>query len=572
MEFYINDLQVEPVNAKDFTVKLDWTESVETELEVETDRLVFVTEAMDAILLHLATLGPFEGIPFGIKIGKPGKLFDFYLDLSDNLILNDKSIECSVKKRKGKDKYIEDSDSTTFELLKKEGYITNADIQQTPYVIIRDDQLLTLLVLGLTTYSLVKAVIEQIRSTADAVSDLIALAIPDPAPPSVVIKISAYVKYALKLLFELAYTLALLLAIKNMVEQIVELVFPKLRYLKYMKVKKLMQAGCDKFGFNFQSSVLDQYFGLAVLPIPREQRQKSIDEYLQSSIPDAFNLGYPTESDTIPIHGQLRQAMESYLNVETRVVGNTVYMEDNSYWISQANLTIANNLNLQSIRENSWTLDTSQVNKRYSLAFSQDPMDTNTYDRIKGKAIEKQTEPVQVVNADLVSIPNAERRSIPFSLGARKGDLNWVEKQVKKIAHACDALTGSSFEAKVNNRKGVLRISQQFFGTTKLLWIVGDRQPENYLSVIGAPAVYNARHISTQAKFKTYRRKSETAVQFTEDNFQSVLNNKFVNLEGSEVIELKTLSYTPRRVDANVTYRVHSNDGFNTKTITVYED
>lgn len=570
MEFYINDLRCEPKNAEEFTISLDWTDSAEVDLQVTTDRLVFVTEARDEILKHLATYGCFEGIPFGVKIGS--QLFDFYLDLSDNLTLKDTTIECTVKKRKGKDKYIKESDSTTFELLKSQGWITNADIQQTPYVIIKDDQLLTLIVLGFTTYTLIKALIEQIRQTADAVSDLVALAIPDPAPPTVVIKVSAYVKYALKVLFELAYTIALLLAVKNMVEQIVELIFPKLRYLKYMKVKKLLQAGCAKFGYNFQSSVLDQYYGLAVLPIPRETRTKSWDEYFQSSIPDAFNKGYPTESDTTPTHGQLRQFVEAYLNVSTIVIGNTVYMEDDSYFANLANLTVANNFNLQSIRENSWTIDTSQANKRYSISFSQDPMDTNTYDRIQGKAIELNTEPVNSANPYLVSIPNADIRFLPFSLAARKGDLNWIEKQVKKVAKACDTLTGSNFESKVNNRKGVIRISQQFFGTTKLLWIVGDRQPENYLSIIGAPAVYNARHTGNQTKNKVYRRKSETGVQLTEENFTTALNNKFVNLENYGVIELEKLTYTPRQVTGTITYKVPSNDGFNTKTVQVYAD
>jgi hypothetical protein len=571
MEFHFQGLQFEPTNANEFTVEIDWTQENERVLEVATDRLVFVMEARDYILNHLANIGAFEGIPLGIKIGT--QLFNFFVDLSDNLILNDTTIEATIKKRKGKDKYIDDSDSTTFALLKSQGFISDSDMINTPLIVVKDDQLITLIVLGLTSFTFLKATFEQIRKTADLAKDLVMGAIPDPVlPAGVVIKVSFWVGYALKVLFELAYTIALFLALKNLVEQIVELIFPKLRYLKCMKVKKLMEAGCAKFGYSFQSTILDQYYGLAVLPIPRETRTKTFWDFLQSSIPEAFNLGYPTESDTIETHGKLRQAMESYLNVGSVVMNDTVFMEDETYWQNQANTIIASNLNLQSIRENSWTLDTSGVNKRYSLAFSQDPMDLNSYDRVVGKAIEVQTEPIQVVNADLVSIPNAERRSIPFALGARKGELNWIEKQVKKVAQACDALTGSNFVAKVDNRKGVLQISQQFFGTTKLLWIVGDRQPDGYLDIIGAPSVYNDRHITTQSTYQTFRKKAENATQFTETNFQQVLNNKYVLLESGETVELLTLSYTPRAVTANITYRIKSNDAFNTKTITVYED
>lgn len=573
VKFFLNGTEFVPKDARDFAIKLDFTKSETTLLEVSTDRMRFELEAMDIVRNHLATLGPFEGIPLGIQIG--GTMFDFYVDLSNQsspALDAQTFIEASIRKRKGKDDFMRNAENTTFELLKRNGIILDSDILQTPYVIVKDDQPLTLIVLGISTYTIIKATIEQLRQTADAVAFLIKLVIPDFAGIVPVIKISEVVYYGLKVIFELAYTIALFLAIKNLIEQIVELVFPKIRYLGYMKIKRLLERVCQDQGYSFQSTVLDQYFGLSLLPAPRETRQAKWWQIDQSSLVQGFNKGYPTESDPTPTGGSLIKLISDMLNLEGRLIGNTFYMEDETYWQNQASLVVANNFNLQAENEDQVEIDTSQVFKRSSIVYARDVMDINTFDNIKGGAVEHQTDPVNVVNPDIVSITGSDLLRIPYSLATRKDELNFVEKIVNKIAQACDALTGSNLTSKVQNRIGVMQVSQQFFQNGKIMWIVGDRQPANYLDFISAQRIYLDRHVSLQVKNNMHRLKSNMPLQFTSSNLLQLLTNNYVPLETGEVVEFLTVDYIPERTQATVTYRYKTNDGFNTQTILVYED
>lgn len=570
MQFFIDGVEFKPQNADSFAIKLDFTKSETTLLEVSTDRMRFELEAYNIIFNHLATIGPFEGIPLDLIVNST--TFNFFVDLEDNLIEGTTFYEGTVKYRNGKDKFNTDAQYVTFERLRSDGIITDSDISETPYVIVKDDQALTLIVLGITTYSLVKAAVEQIRQTADAIAYLVKLAIPDLAGIVPVIKISEFVYYALKVIFELAYTIALFLAIKNMINQIMEIVFPKLRHLKYMKVKRLLECGCQKLGYTFQSTLLDQYFGLSLLPAPHETRQKNIWEYIQNTLTTAFNKGYPTESDSTPTLLGLFKFLEAYLNAETRVINGVVYLEDESYWYGQAAITIANNFNLQAENEDTTIIDTSTAFKRTFLSYARDVMDSNTFDNIHGSAIEKQTDPINVINADLVSIKGLNDGNIPFSLATRKNDFTAVEKVVKTLAHICDALVGSNLESKVNNRIGAMVVSNQFFANSKLMWIVGDRQPANYLDYIGTPALYLARHKQLEVSNYMFRRKENKPVQLTESGFLQLMSNNYAPLETGETVEMLIVDYIPGHVEATASYRYKSNDGFNTKTVDVYAD
>lgn len=574
----VKDLECLPENPEEFTVSINFVggedpQSNEPMLEISTNTLRFNTEVRDLVLTHRAIYGVMEGIPLTVVIGNTN--FDFYIDLKDSLIIGQTFVECSIKKRKGKDTFMRKANATTFELLRVKGFLPDSDIFQTPYVIIKDDQGLALLFLSITTYNIVKALIEQIRSTADAASDLIKLAIPDLAGPVPVIKFSEIAKYAMKLVFEIAYTVALIIALKALIEEILEIIYPKQRYLKYMKYKQLIQAFCNFQGVTFQSSVLDYYYGLSFLPAPHETRNKNIWEYLQSSLTESFNKGYPTDQDGIKTAGEAIQFIEAVLNLKGRVINNTFYLERESFYQDQAILTIASNFNLQDKNEDQITLDLSKMFKRKAIVYARDSMETNTFDNIKGGAYEVQTDPVLVENPDLVEITGSDIIRMPCSLATRKKDLSVVEKSAQKVAQAIDSIAGSNFAAKIQNRIGIMVVSQQFFQNSKLMWIVGDRQPANYLDFIGAKPLYVNNHSMDEVKNSMFTVKSGMPIAFTGTMLENLLLNlsaNYVPLETGEIAELLTLEFKPWRYEAVVDYRLPSNDGVNTKTIEVYED
>jgi hypothetical protein len=84
----------------------------------------------------------------------------------------------------------------------------------------------------------------------------------------------------------------------------------------------------------------------------------------------------------------------------------------------------------------------------------------------------------------MICIKGLNDRSINFAQGTRKTKLNWLEKRVRDLFKLVDKIANTSYSSQINNRVGVLTISNQFYGVTKLLYTINGRQPENYLNYV----------------------------------------------------------------------------------------
>lgn len=567
---FINDVEGYPLDREALTFSVDFVGNDENNdgIQVSTSRLRFANEMRDEILRSVDQLGYFEGIPVYIIIDSV--TFEFFIDVQDNFKRTETYVECSIKKRYGLDTFKRNASSTTFELLNFKGLITSADMIEVPYLIIRDDQPLTLLLLSITTYNVTKALIEQVMETAKSISKLTALLAPDFNAGGPVIKLGAIIEQALRVLFMIAYTIALIIALKALIEQICEIIFPKLRYLKAMKLKRLIEIGCQYLGYTLKSSLLDAEFGLTFLPVPHQSRQKNIWEYLQSSLPESFNKGYPTDLDAFQTVQGAIEFVEAFFHVKSRPIGNVLYIEEEEYFQNLAATTIANNFNNQSENENEYSFDFSRITKRGGFVYARDVMDLNTFDKIKGGGYEVTTEAVNFQNKDLSNIKGENIVNLNVSLGARKNDYTFQEKQVLKLAKIFDKITNSNTSGKfANNRLGVLVVSQQFFANSKLLWLVGNKQPSNFTDFLGAGKVYNKYHSKYLLQIGMLR--LQMPIQFTGEMLLQILNNNYVPLETGGVPEILGLDYTPWTATAVVDERINI-IATNLKILPVYED
>ena len=454
---FINGTEIRPENASEIGFKADWSGNPK-EAEITVDKLILVTDAYTLVMEHIFN-GPglFEGIPYRVEVDGLG--IDYYIDLTDAPVFNDSSMQVSLKKRKAVDKFIQDANGLSFELLNKK---VNLSYIQVPYIIVKDNQLELGLMLSLTIYSLTQELISGIKMLQDTIDAGITAFIPNVGvPPSM--NTGAIVLFALKIIAQVIYIVAIIIALIKLVTQLLELIFPPVRYFRANTIKFLIEQGCNYLGYSLSSTKLDQYDKATLIPVPLQKTNKSIFGFDINLNTQSYTKGYPTASDSTPSLGSLIDAVNIWLNCTLRTIGTTVYIENDLYWYTQNGVNIQNTMNIQDKRENSYTYNFGDMWKRCYLHYLTDVADTHTYDNFTATDCEYSTEPLTIVNPDLVTIHGLQDINVPFALGDRKDKLNFIEKIASGMAETADKLINffggsSNLQGKIKGRVGLLQI------------------------------------------------------------------------------------------------------------------
>lgn len=567
---FINGVEIRPKNADSIGFKLDWSGNPK-EAELTVDRIVLVNKAYSIVKEHIDNgAGMFEGIPYAVSID--GFEVQYYIDLTENAVFTTNSVEVTIRRRKAVDYFFSQANALSFESLNAKlpnGLLNNFNV---PYVIIKDNQVELLIMLSLSTYSLTKALIEGIQELSKAIADITEASIPVGIPPAP--NVGAIISASLKASARLIYVIALIVTLINLIQQIMELIFPKVRYFLASKVKELLSQGCQYLGYQFESTLLDGLSGLTLLPVPMKDDNPSIFETLLGIQSQPFTKGYPTALDTTPTVGSLFKAVESALNAKTRILqGNIVKTEIRTFWYNLNGVIIHRTMSLQDKRENSWTYNFGDAWKRYFIHYQIDSTDKHTLDKIKSSDAEYSTEPVSIVNADLVNIKGLAEVNIPFSLGIRKDKLTFVESTALTLAEFADSVVNffggsSNLAGLINGRIGVLQISQQQFMISKLLYTVNGRQPTNYLNLIGADAFYINYHQINQVK-ENFKRFETERIKFDGQSFLNLIDNNVVTDQFGNQLELETFKWINGAKEAEIESFEYSDKASNTLTILI---
>lgn len=570
---YINSTEIRPDNADTIGFKFDWTGDIlEAELNVESIKLS--NKGKQLVLDHIDNLGIYEGIPYTVKVSNPRTgntiTLEYFIDLTNTPEISgagDASIEVKIQRRKAIDFFIKNANALSFELINKRSTIPTINI---PYIIVPENRGEIIIMLLIMELSLFKALIDALDMLQAATAGLIAAVANAIANPLDIANILRIAFAVIVLIIAIAYVVLIVIAIINAMSQLVKTVFPPIRQFKGAFFKTLFQKGCAHLGHTFSSQLINELAGLTHLPVPMRSTANSMWNTI-FGIENGLNVkGYPTAKDTTPTLGTLFDAVELMLNAKLRIIGNVVHLERRDFWANNAGVTIKNTLNIQSTRENKWTYNLGETWKRYFLHYQTDQSDIHTLDNVKGLDVEYSTEPVTVVNADLVNISGNPPLSIPFAHGTRKNKLNNVEELVKKLAKFADDLINdlggsSNMVGLINARIGVIQISEQYFTVSKVLYTAGGRQPTNYLNIIGAKPIYLKYHSINQVR-ENFKRIYNATIPFSTDNFETFLDSNYVNdTDGSE-LEVLTMEWINESKTADLEYAVLSDEGFNTKT------
>ena len=554
MKHYLNGVPVSPRNVLEIGLNTDYTGNPNM-LQIDADTVILPREAREIILNHISTQGVFEGIPYTI-VTDSGITLEYYVDLAEGTTYRDFEIEVKIKKRKAYDNFFENADGLSFELMNSKGVVFPfVDI---PYLIIADNQLELGVTLSLATYVMTKEAIQATKDLVTATRDLIEATTPNiglPPAPS----LGEIISLSLALAAQLAYTLSVYTALYKLAQDLFELLFPIVRYNKGCTIKNLIQKGCEYLGYTLDSTLLDEWDKLTLMPVPLVKGKKGIFNFLKNDLAFSFTKGYPTAQDTVSTLGELIKAVELWFNARTKVYNGVVQIERRDYWKNISTNAILPALNIQDKRQGEYTLNTIEAWKRSYIHYQVDYSDINTIDFFDPTDAEYSTEPLSVINSDLVTIKGLNDINIPFALGIRKSRLSWIEEIAKAFFVLIDGVTGifgggTNYVAKIKNRIGVTQLSQQYFGVTKVLYATNGRQPENYVDKIKASNIYRNYHNIDEININGYKIYSDVPIRLKSDEFVSLLDNNFAYINGV-LCEILTIRYIDELSQAIISYK-----------------
>lgn len=558
MRHFINNIPITPRNILEIGLSTNNIGNPEL-LQIDTDTIILPREGKDLILNHVATQGVFEGIPYKIEL-ETGLKLEYYIDLTEGTIYRDFEIEVKIKKRKGYDNFLENSQGLSFELMNSKG--VNFNFIDIPYLIIPENQVEIGLTLAIATYVMTKEAITATRDLVKATTDLIEAVTPNigvvPAPP-----LGEIISLSIGLIGKLAYTLAVYVALIKLLRQMLELIFPKVRYYKGATIKELIEKGCLYLGYTLNSTLLNSMDKLTLMPVPLSKQKKGIFDYLQNDLNFSFTKGYPTAQDTVSTLGELIASVELWFNARTRVNNGVVEIERRDYWQNITTNTTVPALNIQDKRQNAFILNTEEAWKRTYIHYQVDYSDTHTLDFFDPTDAEYSTEPTNVINSDLVSIKGFNDINIPFALGVRKNQLNWIENFAKNFFKVADIITGTfgagtTLTAQITNRIGVTQISQQFYSVTKVLYGTNGKQDANYVNEIKASKIYDDYHQINEITNNSFKIYSDVPLRMKSTEFVSLINNNFAYING-KLCEILTINFVDEQSKATISYKEPDN-------------
>ena len=567
---FINGEPIRPENANEIGFKIDWTGDPE-EAELTVDRLILSGKAKSLVKASYDQFGITRDIPYTIQVGTI--TLEYVIKVQEDPLLSDAGdsrIEVNIIRNRGIGWFKPRANNLSFLAVNKTNPISVFDV---PYLIVKDNQLEMLILLGISVYTLTKALIEGIRELITLVTaPTVQASVPNVGvPPSM--DLGDIIALVLKIVAQALYLAAIILALIDLTKQIIELLFPPIRNFKASKWKELMTKGCANLGFTFESTLLDTIPGLTVLPIPLGEANNSIFTNPFSTETGFYTLGYPTEKDSsIDTLGKLIDVGKKLFNADFRVSNGVVRFERRDYWQLTAGLQIKNTLTLQDELENRYELNHEEWWKRYVISYQTDGTDTHTLDKVANLTVELGTEILNSSPLD-AEIGGTVDIRLPFSFATRKKELTFVEKEAIPFAKLADDVVQffggtSNLVAKIQGRIGVTQISQQYFLNPKLMYTVSGKQPPNYLEIIGAPKLWDNYHVINNVR-DNIKRIYDNQIPISTFNFESVIDNNYVYDQNGNLLELLVFDWINENKVAETRFAIPSNEADNTQTIRI---
>jgi len=567
MRHLLNGIEVSPRNRDSIGVVSDFTGDPDV-LSLNVDSVILPREANQYIKTWIQNNGLFIGIPYTVEMDGNISL-DYYIDLSDSSakpIIRQHEIEVKLKRRNGSDDFWEKARGTSFDLMVKDDPFY-FDEKRVGYIVVRDDAAMMALQLSTTIFIMTVQLYNAIKDFADRTAE------------TTTTPLQAALKWAIQIL----YWISLLSSIIALVSQLFPILFPRIKYLKGLYYSEIFNKGCQFLGYTALPSdtIFNIQPGWFTLPVPLSEDNDSFFDDISNALADPKNKPTCSASDTTPTFGAWLDEVLKQFNAKLFInpANKTVRIERRDWMQQQTPLQIDPALNMQPDRDEQFTYNTEEAWKRYYMAYTLDYTDTHTVDgkmfgRHQAEYSTENNVPTAGINADLVTIKGLNEVRINFAMGSPKEKLSFIEILASAFFLLVDATTqaiaqgvggsGTNYYAQILDRKNVLKISNEYFGITKSLYVKaksgpGDRvilntENNNFDDIYSATALWNNFHYINFIANNDFIIHEEARIRLRQSQFVSLQNSNYI-FTNNKWCEVLRIEWIDEKSDAKITYK-----------------
>ena len=563
MRHLLNGIEVSPRNRDSIGVVSDFTGNPDV-LSLNVDTLILPREANQYIKTWIQNNGLFLGIPYTVEMDGNITL-DYYIDLSDSSakpIVRQHEIEVKLKRRNGSDTFWEKARGTSFDLMIKDNP-TYFDTKRLGYIVVRDDAAMMAFQLSVSIFMMTIQLVQSIKDFADRLAETT----------------TTPLQGAIKWVIQIIYWISVLAAIISLLSQLFPILFPRIKYFKGLYYSEIFNKGCQFLGYTPLPSdtIFSVQPGWFTLPVPLNEDNDSFFEGISNDLADPKNKPTCSASDTTPTFGAWLDEVLKQFNAKLFIdpVNKTVRIERRDWLNSQTSLQLDPALNIQPERDEQFTYNTEETWKRYYIAYTLDYTDAHTVD---GKMFarhqaEYSTENnVPTTNADLVTIKGLNEVRINFAMGAPKGKLSFIELLAIPFFALADSVTSTfasigignatNYVAQVLDRINVLKVSNEYFGITKSLYVKqapagGNKvslDSQFYDTIYSATALWDEFHYINFIANNDYIIHEEARIRLRQSQFVSLQNNNYI-FTNNKWCEVLRIEWIDEKSAATINYK-----------------
>ncbi len=376
-------------------------------------------------------------------------------------------------------------------------------------------------------------------NTADAIKEAISTGFDS---------LSAAIKTILKIAMNLAYAAAIIIALNELLKQISEIIFDKPKAMYCLDVWEVIKIGCEYLGYNFQSTLIEDYKNLSLLV----------------STTTAGKVFSDPENDPVPSYSlfDFIERISLLFRAKLKVTDDTIILENEDFYEQNPSDVILNDLyengqesfNFEELPETinvqyqSAQGDNNYKDNRYTVQF-----ELNTGDENKSFGVENKTD-IQ----------------LPYALGKRKTEQNTAEKIFNGLF---DILAGLSKSYKISggDRIGYLKLQQDIVQVDTLFIRDGERINKDSDKTLQAKSIYEKFYDSSSPlnfQFVTVTDRGRDRICLEDTNLL-INNNVAKDSQGRTIITTKNIrNASDNSVDIQYKRRLFEGDfGFMTEDV-----
>ena len=557
VKYYLAGKEIQPRNRQELAVKIDWENK--QDLTASFTNLDLANEDVNIITSHIRQGNIFEGIPLLMQADNFS--INLVADTVDNLTINScNTASVGIYQEQGRDWLEEVAEGITFRYLASKGAFTSADYVPVPYILnfVPDNQML--IITALSIYSITRDINDTIdkiaKLTADlknAITPIVTVGVGATTGPN----IGGIIMLALNTLSNIAYLVAMAVALKNLIEELLDQVFPPKRYVFGMRIKSLFEKGCNDLELQFQSTLIDSLGDRVIVPTLSQKGPLFPRPNIEVN-------AFPKAGSAIDNFADFIGVMMQMFNADFRIKDGVLRFEQKEYWKQKSQYTIPSTFIDQDNLSNPYKYNSSEIVSNYNISYLFDSSDENTLDN-KGRVFQAVTDVNTVKNRKHLKLKGLTQVTIPFALGTRKSDFTNVEKALKGLFNVVDVLA-KLFRLPlpstlITSRLGSLSLSNHSTTVPKILQLQGGKLAAQQDVKVGAESLWDGYHY-TESFVPVNGASNQRVIYegqdipFCLEDLDKVLASRFCNTADGRSAEIKSIEWLPEQEKATISYEV----------------